>query len=64
MIVQIDKKLSEITIENYKKMEEVLEESQGCMPMTDIADLNSIDMHDFGSAVHEPKPDDTDDNKK
>ena len=29
MIVQIDKQLSEITIDNYKKMQEALEESQG-----------------------------------
>jgi len=31
MIVQIDKQLSEITIDNYKKMQEALEESQGFM---------------------------------
>ena len=64
MIVQIDKQLSEITIDNYKKMQEALEESQGFMQMTEMVDLNKIDMNDFENVANEPKSDDIDDNKK
>lgn len=62
MIVQIDKQLSEITIDNYKKMQEVLEESQGFMQMTEIVDLNKIEMNDFEGS--EPKAHGLDDKKK
>ena len=47
MIVDIDKKHQEIIIENFEKIEEVLEECQSLMAMTDIEDLAKIDLKDF-----------------
>jgi len=47
MIVDIDRKHQEIIIENFEKIEEVLDECQSFMAMTDIEDLAKIDLKDF-----------------